>query len=84
MKDISQTPIVKKTLDLCDTLVNLRIKEEHDVTVKLYNAKSDSSPACEHCMTGSTDHSVIKAVAAIGALALVTTAFCTACSLIRN
>lgn len=84
MKDISQTPIAKKARDLCDTLANLRIKEEHDVTVKLYNAKSSCTPMGEHCMTGSTDHSVIKAVAAIGALALVTTAFCTACSLIRN
>lgn len=84
MKDLSQNTIVCKARSLCNTLANLRIKEEHDVKVKLYNTETPDAPACEHYMTGSTDHSVIKAVATIGALALVTTAFCTACSLIRN
>ena len=84
MNDLSQNSIGCKSFSLCSALSDLRIKEEHDTTLKIYNAKKADEPICAHRMTGSTDHSILKAVATIGALALVTTAFCTACSLIRN
>ena len=84
MNDLSQSPLKCKLRSLCNELCDLRIKEEHDATVKIYNAKSSDTPVCEHHMVGSTDHSIVKALATIGALVIVTTALCTACSFVRN
>ena len=84
MKDFSQSPVVTKARSLWNSLVNLRIKEEHSVSVKIYNADSQGTTSCEHHINGGYDHSIVKAVAAIGAIALVTTAFCTACSFVRK
>ena len=84
MKDRSENPIVCKACSLCQTLLGVRIKEKHDVTLTLYNENKPDEPECEHHMTGSSDHSVIKAIAVIGAISLVMTAFCAACSLLRE
>jgi len=84
MKDMSESPIVRKATALCRSLADVRIREDHDVTLKIYNASSPSTPECEHIMTGSSDHSLIKTIAVIGAVSLVMTAFCTACSLLRD
>ena len=84
MKDMSECRIVRKASSICRSLADIRIKEDHDLTFKIYNASSKESPECEHIITGSSDHSLIKAIATVGAVSLIMTAFCTACSMLRN
>ncbi len=84
MNKVSENPIIKKTSELFGSLCDLRIKEEHDLTLKLYDKSSPDSPECEHCISGYTDRGLIKTVMLIGTLSLIAASFCAVRSLIRN
>lgn len=84
MTNASENSIACKARSLCRALADIRVKEEHDVSIKLYNASSLDAPECNHVLKGSSDHSLIKTIAVIGAISFVMTAFCSACSLLRD
>ena len=81
---MSENPIVQKATSLCRSLSDIRIKEDHDMTLKIYSASAPDKPECEHIISGSSDHSLIKALTVIGAVSVLITAVCTTCALLRE
>ena len=84
MKNMSESPIIRKAMSLYRSLADIRLKEEHRITLKLYNASAPEESECNQSIHGCSDHSLIKMISVIGILALIMTAFCTLCSLLKD
>jgi len=84
MKNMSENPIIRGASSFCRSLSDIRFKEDHAITLSLYNATNPEKKKCEHIIKGSSDHGLIKAIAVIGVISVTVTAFCTACSLLKD
>ena len=84
MKNISENPMVKKTCSALKSLSDIRVKNDYNMTVSLYDAKASETPECTHTVKGSSDHSLIKLLAVVGIVAITASAVCGVCSLFHR
>ena len=84
MKNISENPIVEKAKCACRSLADIRVKQDYNMTVSVYDAKCADKSECTHTIKGSCDHSLVKMLAVAGVVAIVVSAVCGVCSLFRG
>lgn len=84
MKSLSENPIVCKAKTACKNLSDIRIKNDYNMTVTLYDAKAPETAECSHTMKGSSDHSLMKLLAIVGIVSVVMSAICCVCSLFKD
>ncbi len=84
MKNISENPMVEKAKCACKSLADIRVKQDYNMTVSLYDSKNPDTPECTHTVKGSCDHSLIKMLAVAGIVAVAVSVICGVCSLFRD
>ena len=84
MKNILENPIVEKAKCACKSLADIRVKQDYNMTVSLYDSKDPEAVECTHTVKGSCDHSLVKMIAVAGVVAVALSAICGVCSLFRK
>ncbi len=88
MKNLAETPVVSKisckAKNICKNLSDIRIKNDYDVTISIYDAKSPESSESKHNMKGSCDCSLLKLLSVVGIVSITLSAICCVCSCLKD
>ena len=88
MKTLAENPVISKVSCklkmLCKDLSDIKIKNDYDVTVSIYNAKAPDKSKSKHNMKGSCDCSLLKLLAIAGIISVTLSAICFVCSLFKD
>lgn len=88
MKNLAENPVVSKisckAKNICKNLSDIRIKNDYDVTVSIYDSKTPDTSESKHNMKGSCDCSLLKLLSVVGIVSVTLSAICCVCSCLKD
>ena len=84
MENIMQSKAVCKAKDFVKSLGDIRLKKDYSLSISVYNANDADSEKCAHTFKGSSDHGLVKMMAAAGVASVFASAVCALCSLMHR
>lgn len=88
MKNLAKNPVVSKVSckakKICKNLSDIKIKNDYDVTVSIYDAKAPEKTESKHNMKGSCDCSLLKLLSVVGIVSITLSAICCVCSFFKD
>ena len=80
MKNLAENPIVSKVSckakEICKNLSDIRIKNDYNMTVSIYDAKKPEAEEAKHNIKGSCDCSLLKLISVVGIASITLSAIC--------
>ena len=84
MKNLAENPAVCKVKKIFKNLADIRIKNNYDVTLSIYDAKKPECEEATHNMKGSCDWSLVKMLSVIGIVSITLSSICCICSFFKD
>lgn len=88
MKNLAENPVISKGLckakSFCKNLSEIKIKNDYDVTIKIYDAKEPEKTESSHNMKGSCDCSLFKLLLITAIVSLTISGICFVCSFFKD